>query len=317
MKYIRFLGVCLIIFFPIQSNVKTQSLDFYGDVSHNYIIRWSFQKKSDFVYDMITNIWQWPTSKKGVSFNPRLVKPGNLVFARNAPEFFKKMHSRIKHPYILLTMGEWRESVKGKWLTFLDDDKIIAWFSVHACKKNHPKFYPIPIGLFQKKEIYKKRATLSALFARLRTQPKKKLLYSNHGDLFNKKADRKYLDAFMADKPWCTKAKKVQGLPFVGYMEEMAQFKFTLSPRGYGIDCYRTWEALMVGSIPIVRNSQLNCLYEGLPVLVIDKWEDLSEEFLNEKYNEIVSKRYDLAPLFCEYWLHKIKEVKDAYFDQR
>ena len=154
---------------------------------------------------------------------------------------------------------------------------------------------------------------MNKLFAELRTRPKTKLLYSNYGDMFNKKPERKDLDDYMKDKSWCTYSKNIQGLEFSAYMKEMADFKFTLSPRGYGIDCYRTWEALLIGCIPIVRHSQLDPLYEGLPILVIDDWKELTEEFLDEKYKEIVSKEYDIAPLFIKYWFNKMDQIRKAY----
>jgi len=295
------------------ANVETEMIDFYGDSSEDFIIRWAFQHKADFVYDMITNIWQWPTSETGVSFNPKSVQPGDLVFARNAPEFFEKVHPHIKHPYIMLTMGEWRESVKDEWLEYLDDPKIIAWFSIHAGEKTHPKFHPFPIGVFQKPDIYENRYKLNTLFKELRAQPKKGLLYSNHGDMFNKKPDRKDLDDYLADKPWATRSAHVQALEFDDYMKEMANFKFTVSPRGYGIDCYRTWEALLAGSIPIVKHSQLDPIYQGLPILIINDWHELTEEFLHDKYEEIASKEYDISPLYITYWLKKMRAVRKEF----
>ncbi len=314
-RYIIAIGL---LFFTSLIGVSfSQTLKFYGNTSEDYIIRWAFQEHSDHVYDMITNEWQWPTAEEGVSFDPADVCSGDLVFARNAPEFFEKVHPRIKRPYIMLTMGEWRESVKDEWLKYLDDDKIIAWFSIHACEKTHPKFHLFPIGLFQQKDIYDNREEFGELFKKLRKRPKTKLLYSNHGDMFSKKPERKELDDYMADKPWCTRSRNVQELEFIDYMKEMADFKFTLSPRGYGIDCYRTWEAILAGSIPIVRHSQLDPLYKGLPILVINEWEELTEEFLNEKYEEIVSKEYDISPLFIDYWFKKIGDIRRAYYDSK
>ena len=66
------------------------------------------------------------------------------------------------------------------------------------------------------------------------------------------------------------------------YLKEMAQCKFTFSPRGFGIDCYRTWEALLVGSIPVIKSSHLDFMYEGLPVLIVNDWQVINEDFLNK-----------------------------------
>jgi len=60
----------------------------------------------------------------------------------------------------------------------------------------------------------------------------------------------------------------------------MLEYAFVLSPFGNGMDCHRTWEALLCGCIPIVRSSVFNELFEGLPVLIVDKWEDVSLELL-------------------------------------
>ena len=56
----------------------------------------------------------------------------------------------------------------------------------------------------------------------------------------------------------------------------MLEYAFVLSPFGNGMDCHRTWEALLCGCIPIVRSSVFNELFDGLPVLIVDRWEDIS-----------------------------------------
>ena len=61
------------------------------------------------------------------------------MFVRDVPAFFKKLHHSIKNPYVMITAGEYRDQVQEKFLRYIDDEKIIAWFSVHACEKCHPK----------------------------------------------------------------------------------------------------------------------------------------------------------------------------------
>lgn len=62
--------------------------------------------------------------------------------------------------------------------------------------------------------------------------------------------------------------------------KNMLDYAFVLSPFGNGMDCHRTWEALLCGCIPIVRSSVFDELFEGLPVLIVDKWEDVSLQLL-------------------------------------
>lgn len=69
-------------------------------------------------------------------------------------------------------------------------------------------------------------------------------------------------------------------IPRTATWNNMLEYAFVLSPFGNGMDCHRTWEALLCGCIPIVRSSIFNELFDGLPVLVVDKWEDISLRLL-------------------------------------
>ena len=60
----------------------------------------------------------------------------------------------------------------------------------------------------------------------------------------------------------------------------MSDYAFVLSPFGNGMDCHRTWEALLCGCIPIVCSSVFNELFDGLPVLIVDKWANISLSLL-------------------------------------
>lgn len=69
-------------------------------------------------------------------------------------------------------------------------------------------------------------------------------------------------------------------LPRTQTWRNMTEFAFVLSPFGNGMDCHRTWEALLCGCIPVVRSSVFNELFEGLPVLIVEKWTDISLQLL-------------------------------------
>lgn len=84
------------------------------------------------------------------------------------------------------------------------------------------------------------------------------------------------------------------------------KYPFWLSPRGNGLDCHRTWEALYMDIIPIVFSSSLNSLYSDLPVLIIDEWRDINAEYLSSVLLDIRSKKlrnhYDWKKLHSCYW---------------
>jgi len=88
--------------------------------------------------------------------------------------------------------------------------------------------------------------------------------------------------------------------------EKMVQFKYVISPHGNGLDCHRTWEAICLGCIPIVKKSSLSesGLYNDLPVLVVDKWSDVTIKFLNN--NSIEPWSHLPLQLTLNYWKQKI-----------
>ncbi|MBB5754890.1 hypothetical protein [Prosthecomicrobium pneumaticum] len=70
-----------------------------------------------------------------------------------------------------------------------------------------------------------------------------------------------------------------------------ARASFVVSPSGNGIDCHRTWEALALGAIAVVRRSSIDPLFEGLAVLVVDDWAELLDG------RDLARRRAALAPL--------------------
>ena len=60
----------------------------------------------------------------------------------------------------------------------------------------------------------------------------------------------------------------------------LAGYAFVLSPRGHGIDCHRTWEALSLNTVPIVRSGPLDALHREFPIAIVDSWDDVNRSSL-------------------------------------
>ncbi len=97
-------------------------------------------------------------------------------------------------------------------------------------------------------------------------------------------------------------------VPYETYLERVAQTKFVLAPRGSGEDTHRPWEALVLGSFPIVRTSALDSLFEGLPGLLVSEWDEVSSDLLDRTFKVFKSQNYNMSKLFLPFWLGKIKE---------
>ena len=93
------------------------------------------------------------------------------------------------------------------------------------------------------------------------------------------------------------------------YMIQLQHYKFVLSPPGNGPDAHRTWEALMMGCIPVVLKGPFNELYAGLPVLILNSWDELTPEALEQAYTRIRygQKTVRFEKLFTPYWFRLIE----------
>jgi hypothetical protein len=89
------------------------------------------------------------------------------------------------------------------------------------------------------------------------------------------------------------------------------EFAFEASPRGKGLDCFRTWEALFLGSIPIVQSSSLDPLFldEGLPVAIVESYREVTPANL-ARWKATLQDRFTPAlreKLTNDWWLARIR----------
>ena len=80
------------------------------------------------------------------------------------------------------------------------------------------------------------------------------------------------------------------------------EYAFVISPFGCGLDTHRTWEALILGCIPIIAHSDLDPLFDDLPVLLVDKWSDVSEGLLDSTILEFQNRKFNFDKLKLRYW---------------
>ena len=96
------------------------------------------------------------------------------------------------------------------------------------------------------------------------------------------------------------------------YLLNLRNYQFVLSPPGNGPDCHRTWEALLMGCIPVVITGPFDKLYDGLPVLILKSWDDLTPMHLIMAYKRFRygHHRFAFEKLFTPYWLDLIDKAK-------
>lgn len=95
----------------------------------------------------------------------------------------------------------------------------------------------------------------------------------------------------------------------ISYIENLCKAKFAPSPEGNGVDCHRHWEALYCKSIPIIEdNDRIKPKLQGLPVIYTKDYSDITPDYLNKKYEEILETEYDFSKLFLSGYSEEIQK---------
>jgi len=281
-------GLVTIQIFSKQEN-KVQRCSSYPFISGD-----AFRTFCDFIID-----------KTNCSFNPDALQDGDTIFLKTdyLAYFFKVFHPRITKKYILVTHNSDLRA-PGKFASFLNDKKLIAWFGQNVCQY-HPKLIPIPIGLANSHFLNGNISIITDIESHQKI--KDKLLYLNISGTHH---ERRKVEQIFSGKPFCFKSNRK---PFKSYLEDLASSFFVLSPRGKGEDCYRTWETLLCGSFPVVRHSTIDKLFTDLPVVIINDWEEITESFLHNKLKEFSLKEFRMEKLYADYWLELIRNIQRQY----
>jgi hypothetical protein len=245
--------------------------------------------------------------------NLALVRYGDIIFVKAdvIHEFFNGPYRSINNSFILITHNS-DNSVPTDQKSRLGDKKILAWYASNPDIRNHSKLFPIPIGLANTRWQKGNLDTFTYAFQKHRKPwaNRTTLLYVNFNLNTNQGSRR---DALTQAK----KLKHVQiinkPVPFTTYLEQVGNAKFVLSPPGNGLDCHRTWEALLLGAAPIVLSSGLDPLFDRIPAVVINNWSILTERFLLSyrfsSYDNLVP-----AVLYARYWRETIIKHRDKNF---
>jgi hypothetical protein len=262
------------------------------------------------------------------------VKPFSIYVCNNEiREFIQNTLPNITQHFVLVS-GDSDDSVPfdifptvEEFESFIQHPLLIRWYSQNCTISDHPKMVQMPIGLdYHTLSNPKQRHPWgeyappieqeAMLMSMPKTSPRIPKAYCNfqftiHHSKFGK--DRHdAIRNFPADLTYYEPRQTTREHAW----QTQCNYAFVLSPHGNGLDCHRTWEALCLGCIPIVKTSALDPMYAGLPVLILNEWSDGTAELLAQKIDE-------LTPLFdtdvfknkmqLNYWMERIRRDVLSY----
>jgi hypothetical protein len=267
--------------------------------SEPYISGDSFRTLADHIFDETHPV-----------LDPSSIQECDIIFVKTdyLDLFFHTKHPRIAHRYILITHNS-DYGAPGEYASFLEDEKVIVWFGQNPTIRNHPKFIPIPIGFANQCWPHGNIQTVTTVLNQNLSQEKQYLLGINFRPGTNN-AIRKPIYDYFIRQPFCT---DIETDHYEQYLINCARTQFILSPAGNGLDCHRTWEALVMGSIPIVESSCLDPLLHDLPVLIITDWKQINPAYLEEQYKKTRAASYNREKLYFSYWKTLILSYKKKH----
>ena len=143
-------------------------------------------------------------------------------------------------------------------------------------------------------------------------EDKKNLLYVNWQNYTEERYRLKNEFAFKK-LPWVT-VREESDLDIEEFLDEIAQHVYILCPQGIGVDTYRLWETIYLGSIPVVIDCPLIRELSGLPMLVLKHWSDLGIGMLKEQYEDHFSNKdhFDFSKSNLSYWKERILSAAEG-----
>jgi hypothetical protein len=239
------------------------------------------------------------------------------IFVKNiVPKLTKKIivvsnDSDMDAPIFEKPVGPGDDIAKTEILDFINSDLCVHWFTQN-CTLNHPKVTPIPIGMdYHTFSRYQSCSDQELMLNDVKNQSKPfferiPTCYSN----FHFNMENKY---YTSERKDCVSQVPKEIVFYEPNMINRHQtwvnqshFAFVLSPAGGGIDCHRTWEAVLLGCIPIVKrfNVPHDKVYDDLPILVVDNWSDITQELLYNTIREFKNRKFNYDKLKLSYWVN-------------
>ena len=261
-------------------------------------------------------------------------------------EFLEHLFPRIAGPIVLVT-GDADYAPVRSHAGLLEHPKVLHWFTQNCdVDYRHPHLTRIPIGIDNPRytKLEKRigfaidmalgkgpldptatrndmgeQDRLLAIAAGLAPVRERalKVLCTFHMNQklvpnFDQIPDRREAYALLRRDPNCNFVER--RLAQEDCWRAHARFAFELSPRGKGLDCFRTWECLALGAIPIVKSGTLDPLYldEALPVVMVESFREVAAANL-VRWRDAHADKFGPAlmrKLSNDYWVERIRAAR-------
>lgn len=256
------------------------------------------------------------------------------------PEFVKQVLPSITIPFKLLTNNSdctIPDDFQAEADILLNHPLLQTWFAQN-CIKEHPKLIRIPIGLDyhsmrpspneRKRMVWESKKNHSWGTKKHPIEQEWELMqFKTNSKPYYERLLKAYANFQFTMWTRYGKIDRKEALEIIPNhlvfyepikatrdicWKHMSQYAFVVSPHGNGLDCHRTWEALVLGCIPIVKTSGLDPLFDDLPVWIVQAWSDVTKDAMKQKIEEFRNKTFKYEKLTLAYWRNILTQNTNA-----
>jgi hypothetical protein len=157
-------------------------------------------------------------------------------------------------------------------------DKI---YSIN-CIVNDSKVVKIPLGFSDR---------LIPIISSMNVDNNKKyLLYMNFNIHSGRISERVECRNYFSKFDWVNFEDLV---PETQYYQNLMISKYSACPIGAGLDTHRFYESIYLNTIPIVKRNEISDLHSKFPCIIVDSWNEITEDSLIRNYETNIKKLTD------------------------
>ena len=265
-----------------------------NEVVRNYLSAEQFIKACDVV---------WSTDRRAAIPHSRAPVPAaSIVYAKvdHVSGLFEAL--RRRRARVVLVTSESDDTVGPE---VSKPCQVSEWYSTNS---RHPGVCGLPLGLANSYcHITLKASSIAGTLAN--PPARRGWLYVNFRTQTNPAVREPTINYFSAlGSDWVT--LRHADVPLDQMVQEVAAHRFALCPPGNGIDTHRMWEALYLKTIPIVLRDPALEGFRDLPILFVEKFSDLSREFLEQEYVRFEQSDWNWDKLFLPWWESRFRKSK-------
>jgi hypothetical protein len=275
---------------------------------------YNFAKKSDIIFSEILTHEQYSKIMDKTYLE--------IVSTNNDSIFYINKNMNIKENDIIfsttdfvnelfLLLGSVKELKNLKLITHQSDiaiskkmfstkpDCISEWYSTNV-NYEHKNLHSLPIGISNNPV----KNPLKKDFEKIKINNNKELSMYINFQINTNIRERKKIYKIFSNKSWVKIDNPNQSL--FNYLKKLSKYNFILAPWGNGYDTHRFWEAIYAGSIPITRDHLAYRSAKNLPVLFIDRYEEITKNTLQLYLDQYHAKQFNFKKMTVDFWMEKI-----------